>query len=112
MPRKHFSTKAILELNNTDARHRLISSAFEFAVLGHIEVARRLVSQLYAHGTTGQEIVLRPLKLAWSEINNWPDGVQSEDQASLNQLADEYRQGWYSSMAAGDGLLSQTMRKA
>ena len=87
-----FDRKEVLHYASpTDVEYQLLNLSQEFSVLGYLDVARKLVSLLNIHNPDlhGRS-TMRPLWLAWSEVDNWPAGELEKVNESLEELARSY----------------------
>jgi hypothetical protein len=96
--------KAILNFNKEAVlRRRTIQSAeigladlsLEFAVLGYLDIARRLVSLLNKYDPVyyKKSMRLKPLWLAWAETGSWPEGEFCHVNEPIEDLAKQYARG-------------------
>ena len=96
-----FDEREIIQSFSLDPVYeRLALLALEFAVLGHLDEARSLITLL--NGQTshhGQESLLRPLNFAWVCTGNWPSGISAEEKTheALEQLKARYGENMWTS---------------
>lgn len=79
-PRKAFDRESIAcMLDPADIYRKLLSMANEFAILGHMNTARDMVTlQLSQYSSPWQLRMVKRMALGFAEAGNWPDGVPPE----------------------------------
>lgn len=82
-----FSAETLLQFSNLELTSYISSLSLQFAVLGHVDAARKLVTQLNAfdiyHDSTTR---LEPLWILWDETREWPG---REQEHVIRRLAGE-----------------------
>lgn len=106
-----FNREEILTAHDDSATHKLASYALEFAVLGYLNDARDLVTLLnnysFHHGAT---VVLRPLWLAWAEVDSWPEKEKERVDEGIEELRKKYYEGLVSYAFNADGNKDRPIR--
>ncbi|KAH7017251.1 hypothetical protein EDB80DRAFT_704455 [Ilyonectria destructans] len=87
---KKFDADAILtDRSLPDVYRSLFALAQEFAILGHIETAKTMISLLLSEYTSDwQRRQIRYLRLAFAEANQWPEEISSDERTeeALNKI--------------------------
>ncbi|KAI9656887.1 MAG: hypothetical protein M1821_003526 [Bathelium mastoideum] len=87
--------------------HELSHCATQLALLGEVDLARELASELLIAGPVGgRRILNKQLNFAWAETGLWPEGIPEEEKSeqSLSELSQIYEGNW------GVGVQDESLR--
>jgi DNA phosphorothioation-dependent restriction protein DptG len=91
-----FDRDEILQAPCDSVTDKLANYALEFAVLGYLDDAKDLVTLLNGYNFFHEaRTTLKPLWLAWSEIESWPEKEYERVHESLDDLAKQYYDSFF-----------------